>query len=102
MALLSGQRPAGEGLSGDRRITGQAVPLPKAITFSLTRGQVVFLGSRLLANQTWPFRAGLGAMSMKVAPGGLIQQRQQRGSEILHLLLSLGAGLGCVRVKQGT
>src|SRR3954452_13457889 len=40
MALLSGQRPAGEGLSGDRRITGQAIPLPKAITFSLTRDRV--------------------------------------------------------------
>jgi len=62
----------------------------------------VFLGSRLLANQTWPFRAGLGAKSMKVAPGGLIQQGQQRGSEVLHLLLRLGAGLGCIRVKQGT
>src|SRR3954469_1117313 len=41
MALLSGQRPAGEGLSGDRRITGQAVPLPKAITFSLTRDRIL-------------------------------------------------------------
>jgi len=82
-------------------LVGRAEQQPIVASEHLRAG-FVFLGSRLLANQTWPFRAGLGAKSMKVAPGGLIQQGQQRGSEILHLLLSLGAGLGCVRVKQGT
>ena len=36
MALLSGQRPAGEG----GHITGQASSLPKALTFSLTQDRV--------------------------------------------------------------
>ena len=39
---------------------------------------------------------------MKAAPARLIQQGQQRGFEVLHLLLRLGAGLGCIRVEQGT
>ena len=82
-------------------LVGRAEQQPIVASEHLRAG-FVFLGSRLLANQTWPFRAGLGAKSMKVAPGGLIQQGQQRGSEVLHLLLRLGAGLGCVRVKQGT
>ena len=39
---------------------------------------------------------------MKVAPGWLIQQGQQRGSEVLHLLLRLGTDLGRLRSAEGT
>ena len=39
---------------------------------------------------------------MKAAPARLIQQGQQRGFEVLHLLFRLGAGLGCIRGEQGT
>src|SRR3954468_855472 len=46
--------------------------------------------------------AGIGATSMKAAPARLIQQGQQRGFEVLHLLFRLGTGLGCIRVEQGT
>src|SRR4051812_17752086 len=42
------------------------------------------------------------AKSMKAAPARLIQQGQQRGFEVLHLLFRLGAGLGCIRGEQGT
>ena len=31
----------------------------------------------------------------------MIQQGQQRGFEVLHLLFRLGAGLGCIRGEQG-
>ena len=39
---------------------------------------------------------------MKAVPARLIQQVQQRGFEVLHLLFRLGAGLGCIRGEQGT
>jgi hypothetical protein len=39
---------------------------------------------------------------MKAAPSRLIQQGQQRGSEILHLLLRLSAGSGGLRRKLST
>src|SRR4051794_8491437 len=39
---------------------------------------------------------------MKAVPARFIQQVQQRGFENLHLLFRLGAGLGCIRVEQGT
>ncbi len=42
------------------------------------------------------------AKSMKAVPGRLIQQGQQRGFKVLHLLFRLSAGLGCVRGDQGT
>jgi hypothetical protein len=42
------------------------------------------------------------AKLMKAARARLIQQGQQRSSKILHLLFRLGAGLGCIRVEQGT
>ena len=38
---------------------------------------------------------------MKAAPARLIQEGQQRGSEVLHLLFGLGAGAGYIRVEQG-
>src|SRR3954447_74758 len=46
--------------------------------------------------------AAIGAKSMKAAPARLIQQGQQCGFEVLHLLFRLGAGLGCIRGEQGT
>src|SRR3954469_21870964 len=46
--------------------------------------------------------AAIGAKSMKAAPARLIQQGEQRGFEVLHLLFRLGAGLGCIRGEQGT
>src|SRR4051794_1136973 len=46
--------------------------------------------------------AAIGAKSMKAAPARLIQQGQQGGFEVLHLLFRLGAGLGCIRGEQGT
>src|SRR5215217_86309 len=51
MTSPPGQRPAGEGLSQDQRITGRASPLPKARTFSLTRGQLV--GENDVAKQSY-------------------------------------------------
>ena len=39
---------------------------------------------------------------MKAPLARLIEQRQQRGSQILHLLFRLGAGSGCIRGEQGT
>src|SRR4051794_35232204 len=39
---------------------------------------------------------------MKAGRVRLIQQGQQRGFEVLHLLFRLGAGLGCIRLEQGT
>jgi len=39
---------------------------------------------------------------MKVAPGWLIQQGQQRGPEVLHLLLRLGTDLRCLCSAEGT
>src|SRR4051794_37256563 len=42
------------------------------------------------------------AKSVKTAPVRLIQQVQQRGFEVFHLLFRLGAGLGCIRVEHGT
>src|SRR4051794_5350812 len=39
---------------------------------------------------------------MKAVPARLIQQVQQRGFEVLHLLFRLGASLGCIRGEQGT
>jgi hypothetical protein len=39
---------------------------------------------------------------MKTTPARLIEQGQQRGFEVLHLLFCLGAGLGGIRAEQGT
>src|SRR3954453_12977927 len=48
-----GQRPAGEGLAVDRRITNQTPPLPKVTTFSLTRDRV-FGESQIATSETFP------------------------------------------------
>src|SRR4051812_4060653 len=42
------------------------------------------------------------AKSVKTAPVRLIQQVQQRGFEVFHLLFRLGAGFGCIRGEHGT
>src|SRR3954463_16122582 len=56
------------------------------------RAGFVFLSLATPRKSPWAFRAGLGAKSMKAAPGCLIEQVQQFGSDRLHVLAGFGSG----------